>query len=323
MEELNLKYNLGGISKLKENLTNQNLLNEVTDYLKNKQLKYFNFKDTENIVLITEKFPLLKTEDIKGAQIVYNNNKPNISFEISDKGKELFYKYSEENIGKRIAIVFNKEIYSAPQIQNSIYSNNLTITGDFLIEEAIDIVNVLNNGELPVKLELKEEKVINPSLGLETVNKILLAMLLSFILIFSFMKYRYNKIGWISNFILIFVFVNILFIFALFEATLTISGLIGFILTIGISLDTNIIINETIQRKIKLNPVKKIIVIFEESYIEAKNTILDSNITTLISSIVLFSFSNNIIKGFAYFYIYRNNNISYFHFIFNKKISIK
>ena len=230
-------------------------------------------------------------------QIDSQYNEPYVSIKFDRKGGRIFERITEENVKKRLAIVLDKSIYSAPVIQEKITGGEARITGNFTTEEARDLAIVLRAGALPAPVNILEERTVGPSLGSDSIRKGIISMGVGGILVVLFMIIYYKGAGLIADLALI---LNILIIagaLAAFQATLTLPGIAGIILTIGMAVDANVLIFERIREEMNLGKTPRAAV--EAGYDRATLTILDANITTLIAALVLFQFGTGPIKGFA------------------------
>lgn len=196
-----------------------------------------------------------------------------------------------------IAIVLDNAVYSAPRVQNEISGGQSQITGDFTLEEAADLANVLKSGKLPVPARIIEEAIVGPSLGKEAVNAGLVSFIAAFILVLLYMVFFYNKAGLIADLALI---SNMFFLFgvlASLQAVLTLPGIAGIVLTLGMAVDANVIIFERIKEEVRAG--KGIRLAISDGYKNAYSAIIDGNVTTLLTGIVLFVFGSGPVQGFA------------------------
>ncbi|PIU50615.1 MAG: protein translocase subunit SecD [Desulfobacterales bacterium CG07_land_8_20_14_0_80_52_14] len=224
-------------------------------------------------------------------------NEPHVSLSFDKKGARIFERITEENVKKRLAIVLDQNVYSAPVIQEKISGGQARITGNFTLEEARDLAIILRAGALPAPVEIIEERTVGPSLGTDSIRKGLLSGVIGGILVVLFMAVYYKVSGVIANLALI---VNIFLIaagLAGFQATLTLPGIAGIILTIGMAVDANVLIFERIREELRLGKTAR--ASMESGFDRASLTILDSNVTTLIAALVLFQFGTGPVKGFA------------------------
>jgi preprotein translocase subunit SecD len=230
-------------------------------------------------------------------QIDSQYNEPYVGIKFDKKGARIFEKVTEENVNKRLAIVLDNKVYSAPVIQEKIPGGEARITGRFSTEEARDLAIILRAGALPAPVNILEERTVGPSLGQDSIQKGLSSMLIGGILVVIFMVIYYKGSGLLADFALI---INIILMcagLAAFQATLTLPGIAGFILTIGMAVDANVLIFERIREELRLGKTPRASV--DAGYDRATLTILDANVTTLIAALVLFQFGTGAVKGFA------------------------
>ncbi len=230
-------------------------------------------------------------------QIDSQYNEPYVSIDFDKKGARIFERVTEENVKKRLAIVLDDKVYSAPVIQEKISGGSARITGNFTAEEAHDLAIVLRAGALPAPVIIIEERTVGPSLGADSIRKGIISMLVGGLLVVLFMFIYYNFSGLIADFALILNIILIAGGLAAFQATLTLPGIAGIILTIGMAVDANVLIFERIREEIGLGKTPRAAV--DAGYQRASLTILDANVTTLIAALVLFQFGTGPIKGFA------------------------
>jgi preprotein translocase subunit SecD len=230
-------------------------------------------------------------------QIDSQYNEPYVSITFDKKGARLFERITADNVKKRLAIVLDDNVYSAPVIQEKIAGGEARITGNFTTEEARDLAIVLRAGALPAPVQILEERTVGPSLGTDSIRMGLLSMCVGGILVVLFMVIYYKGSGMVADFALV---LNILLIaggLAGFGATLTLPGIAGIILTIGMAVDANVLIFERIREEMSLGKTPRAAV--DSGYDRATLTILDANVTTLIAALVLFQFGTGPVKGFA------------------------
>ena len=225
------------------------------------------------------------------------NNEPTVSFTLDRLGAQKFGRATTDNVGKRLAIVLDGEIVSAPSINEAITSGNGMISGNFSFQEATDLSLLLRSGALPTPLLVVEERTVGPDLGEDSIRSGTKSLIVGFILVILFMFYKYKIFGLIANTALIANLLMLLGILTILEATLTLPGIAGIILTVGMAVDANVLIFERIREELKTE--KSIIHAFDTGYAKAKITVLDANITTLIAAIILFAFGSGPVKGFA------------------------
>ncbi|HSQ84782.1 MAG TPA: protein translocase subunit SecD, partial [Desulfobacterales bacterium] len=230
-------------------------------------------------------------------QIDSQYNEPYVSIDFDKKGARDFERITGENVKKRLAIVLDKKVYSAPVIQEKISGGKARITGRFTTEEARDLAIALRAGALPAPVKILEERTVGPSLGTDSIRKGLISMCVGGLLVVLFMIIYYRGSGFIADIALV---INILLIaagLAGFQATLTLPGIAGIILTIGMAVDANVLIFERIREELNIGKTPRAAV--DAGYDKATLTILDANVTTLIAALVLFQFGTGPVKGFA------------------------
>ncbi|GAB4339546.1 MAG: protein translocase subunit SecD [Calditrichia bacterium] len=219
------------------------------------------------------------------------------SLTFNDDGARIFSRVTGANIGKRLAIVLDRRVQSAPTIQAKIRDGRARITGLETMDEAKDLAVVLKAGALPAPVKLLEERTVGPSLGRDSINKGSYSAILGLILVAIFMIIYYKFSGFVADIALVFNIIIIMGVMSYFHATLTLPGIAGIILTIGMAVDANVLIYERIREE--LDRGKTVWSAIENGYGRAFITILDANITTLIAGVVLYNFGSGPIKGFA------------------------
>ena len=225
------------------------------------------------------------------------SNQPVVSFKLDRLGAQRFAKTTTSHVGKRLAIVLDDNIISAPQIREPITGGSGIISGSFTFQEATDLALLLRSGALPTPLDIVEERTVGPDLGQDSINSGAISLIIGFFLVIIFMLFKYKYFGLIANFSLIANLLMLVGILTVLEATLTLPGIAGIILTVGMAVDSNVLIFERIKEELKTE--KSIIHAFDMGYKRAKITVLDANITTLIAAVILFIFGSGPIKGFA------------------------
>lgn len=224
-------------------------------------------------------------------------NQPYVMLEFNAEGAQLFADLTAKNRGKQLAIVLDESVYSAPVIREKIAGGVASIEGAFTINEARDLAIVLRAGALPADVSIQEERTVGPSLGQDSIRRGVQAISVGSVLVFVFMLVYYKLSGIIANIALL---ANVLFLLALmslFQATLTLPGLAGIALTIGMAVDGNILVYERIREELRLG--KSVRVAVEMGFNKALWSILDANITTLIAGVILFQFGTGPVRGFA------------------------
>lgn len=263
-------------------------------------------KHTDAATGTTSKFPYVLKRDavltgdyLTDAQVNINSSygQPIVEFKLDAAGSKLFEELTGENIGKRMAIVLDDNVYSAPVIKSKIPGGSAYIDGMANMQEAKDLAIVLRAGSLPAPVKIEENRTVGPSLGQDSINAGVKASAIGFVLIVIFMGIYYRWSGWVANIALFTNFVIILGVMAQFGATLTLPGIAGIILTVGMAVDANVLIFERVREELRLGrtPLNAL----EYGYEKAFSTIMDANITTIIAAIVLFQFGTGPIKGFA------------------------
>ena len=255
------------------------------------------FEDgTEEIV---SKRIVLSGENLIDAKPVMDNesNQAVVSFSLDRVGAKKFGKATTTGVGKRLAIVLDGKIISAPSIREPIIGGSGQITGGFDFQSATDLALLLRSGALPAPLEIVEERTVGPDLGQDSIDAGILSLIIGFSMVILFMLYKYKIFGFIANIALITNLFFLIGILTLFEATLTLPGIAGIILTVGMAVDANVLIYERIKEEIKQEKNK--IIAFDRGYTKSRTTIIDANVTTLIAAIILFFMGSGPIKGFS------------------------
>jgi SecD/SecF fusion protein len=220
-----------------------------------------------------------------------------VSMTMNAEGAKQWKRLTAENIGKSIAIVLDGYIYSYPTVQAEISGGRSQITGNFSVEEAKDLANILKSGKLPAPARIIEEAIVGPSLGEEAINSGLKSFIIALALVLLYMIFYYSGAGLVSNIALL---ANIFFIFGVLSslgAVLTLPGIAGIVLTIGMSVDANVLIYERIREEIRNG--KGLRLAIKDGYNSAYSSIIDANVTTLLTGIILYTFGTGPIKGFA------------------------
>ena len=234
---------------------------------------------------------------LENAQVKIENNRPGISIRFSNLGTKLFAELTKNNIGKQLSIVLDNKVLSAPVINEAIYGGDCFISGKFNIKSANELALLLRAGALPAQLKIVEEHTIGPSLGSDSIAAGQKAVLIGVFLVIVTMFLFYGIFGMIANFAMLINLFMLTSILALCDATLTLPGIAGMVLTLGMSVDANVLIFERIKEEMKLGrtPMASI----ESGYNLAIFTILDSNVTTIIAAMIMYFIGSGPIKGFA------------------------
>jgi protein-export membrane protein SecD len=252
---------------------------------------------------ITEAFVskriILSGENLLDAQARMDTqaNETVVSFGLDRVGTKRFAKATSTNIGKQLAIILDGKIISAPVIRDAIVGGSGQISGNFTFQSATDLALLLRSGALPAPMNIIEERTVGPDLGQDSINAGILALIIGFVLVIIFMGIKYKIFGLIANTALILNLFLLLGVLTLFEATLTLPGIAGIILTVGMAVDANVLIFERIKEESR-NENNQIIA-FDSGYEKSKTAVIDANITTLIAAIILFLMGSGPIKGFS------------------------
>lgn len=220
-----------------------------------------------------------------------------VSMTMNAEGTQEWGRMTGENIGKCIAIVLDGYVYSAPRVNSKIDKGQSQITGDFTIQEAQDLANVLNSGKVPAPAKIIQDTVVGPSLGQESIDAGLLSFLIAFILVLLYMGLFYKTAGWMSDVALVTNVFLLMGILVSFGAVLTLPGIAGIVLTMGMAVDANVIIYERIKEELRGG--KGLSLAIKDGFSKAYSAIIDGNLTTIITGIVLFVFGNGPVQGFA------------------------
>jgi SecD/SecF fusion protein len=225
-------------------------------------------------------------------------NQPEVTLNMNAEGGKIWQRLTKENVGKSIAIVLDNYIRSYPTVQGEISGGRSSISGGGMtIEEAQDLANILNVGRMDAPAKITQEEIVGPSLGQEAVNSGLTSFILAFILVLLYMAFYYNRAGWVANTALV---VNVFFIIGVLAslgAVLTLPGIAGIVLTLGMAVDANVIIYERIREELRAGKGIKLAV--KEGYKHAMSAIIDGNVTTIITGVILYIFGSGPIRGFA------------------------
>ena len=257
------------------------------------------FENSEEEALVSKRI-ILSGDNLIDAQprMDSQTNQTIVSFSLDRLGAKRFGKATTEGVGRRLAIVLDNKIISAPIIKDAIVSGNGQITGgDLDFQSATDLALLLRSGALPAPLNIIEERTVGPDLGQDSINSGIISLIIGFSLVIIFMIIRYKIFGLIANVALIVNLFLLVGILTIFEATLTLPGIAGIILTVGMAVDANVLIYERIKEELKIENNK--IIAFDDGYKKARTTILDANITTLISAFILFFMGSGPVKGFS------------------------
>jgi preprotein translocase subunit SecD len=249
--------------------------------------------------IVVKKRALLTGDTIKTAKVNFGNQAggAHVSISFDTRGAKVFDRVTAENVKRRLAIVLDDTVYSAPVIQERISGGEAQITGNFTPEEASDLAIVLRAGSLPAPVKVIQNVSIGPSLGQDSIKNGIRAAIIGGLLVVGFMAFYYRFAGMVADFALVF---NILFLLsgmAAFSATLTLPGIAGIILAIGMAVDSNVLIFERIREELRAK--KSVRAAIDAGYDKAFMVVVDTHVTTLITAVILFQFGTGPIKGFA------------------------
>jgi preprotein translocase subunit SecD len=253
----------------------------------------------EKIAYVLEARTLMTGEYITDARVRPSQQLagPYVELILNTTGARLFEQITAANVKRRLAIVLDNKVYSAPVIQERIGGGRASITGSFDIKEARDLSIILRAGALPAPVEIVEERTVGPSLGQDSINQGVLSFIVGGALVIVFMIAYYKGAGLLANVAVIFNILYMMAVLAGFQAVLTLPGIAGVVLTIGMAVDANVLINERIREELRAGRAVRSAI--EAGYQNALPAILDSNVTTFLSGMILFQFGTGPIKGFA------------------------
>jgi preprotein translocase subunit SecD len=241
---------------------------------------------------------MVSGDQLTNAQQSYDENgRPSIDFTFNTAGARRFGRVTQENVGKPFAIILDDKVLSAPTIQTPILGGRGQITGSFTVQQAHDLAVSLASGKLPVKLNVIEERTVSAELGKDSIHKGVIASVIGTVGVMVFMLITYGRFGVYANIALVVNAFLILGIMAMFNATLTLPGIAGFILTIGAAVDANVLINERIREEIRRG--RRLRDAVETGYREAMRAIFDANVTHVISASIMAYFGSGPVRGFA------------------------
>ena len=256
------------------------------------------FEDGSENAIVSKRI-ILSGDNLVDAKPSMNSqtNETVVSFTLDRVGAKKFGKATSTGVGKRLAIILDGKIISAPSVREPIIGGSGQISGNFTFQSATDLALLLRSGALPAPLNIIEERTVGPDLGQDSIDAGIMSLIIGFILVVLFMIYKYRVFGVIANLALISNLFLLVGVLTLFEATLTLPGIAGIILTVGMAVDANVLIFERIKEEIKSerNPI----IAFDSGYTKSRTTILDANITTLIAAVILFFMGSGPIKGFS------------------------
>jgi preprotein translocase subunit SecD len=242
---------------------------------------------------------LLTGQSLENAQVKISDRfgEPYVAIKFNPQGAKDFDRITGENVNKRLAIILDGAVYSAPVIKERISGGDAQITGSFTMEDAKDLAIVLRAGSLPAPVKILEQRTVGPSLGQDSIDKGILSTIIGMLLVFVFIVIYYRWSGVVACLALLLNLVLLLGAMALFDATLTLPGIAGIVLTVGMAVDANVLIFERTREELRTGKTPRAAV--DAGYTKAFLTIFDSNVTTLIAAVFLFQFGSGPVKGFA------------------------
>ena len=277
------------------NLTFQFVSSNENDSFGTETLKFDNGLDEATV----SKRIILSGDNLVDAKprMDSQSNETIVSFTLDRVGAKKFGRATTENVGKQLAIILDGKIISAPSIREPIIGGSGQISGNFTFQSATDLALLLRSGALPAPMNIIEERSVGPDLGKDSIKAGLISLIVGFSLVIMFMIYKYKIFGLIANLALVFNLFLLTGILTIFGATLTLPGIAGIILTVGMAVDANVLIFERIKEEIKKE--KNQIIAFDSGYVKSRTAIIDANITTLIAAIILFLMGSGPVKGFS------------------------
>jgi protein-export membrane protein SecD len=246
-----------------------------------------------------EKKLIVSGENLIDAQPGFDHqtNQSIVSFKFDNIGAKKFANATKDNVGRPLAIILDNEILSSPVIREPILTGSGQISGSFTVAEANELSILLRAGALPAPMKIIEERTVGADLGEDSIRYGIISFIVGFLFVFAYMVYAYRLFGFFANISLLLNIIFLIAVLSLFGSTLTLPGIAGIILTVGMAIDTNVIIYERAREELKIE--KSNIIAFDIAYKKSLLTIIDSNFTTLIAGIILFYLGNGPIKGFA------------------------
>ena len=256
-------------------------------------------KQIQRTPYVVEDRILLTGDTIKDARVRYDSQygTPYVSLTFDSVGSRIFEQVTGDHVKERLAIVLDENVYSAPVIQERISGGQASITGSFTPDDATDLAIVLRAGSLPAPVKILQKWTVSPSLGSDSIRKGIMSIMFGFSMVIVFMVFYFRFSGFVANIALVMNLIIIMAVLALFQATLTLPGIAGIVLTIGMAVDANVLIFERIKEELRTG--KTVRAAIDGGYGKALLTIVDANVTTLIAALVLFQFGTGQVKGFA------------------------
>lgn len=241
----------------------------------------------------------LTGKDLKNSVVTFdpNTSQPQVQLSFSNEGEKKFAKITQDNVGKIVAIALDNQVIQAPRVNEPILNGNAVISGGFTANQAKTLSIQLQAGALPVPLSILEQHTVGATLGNESLQKSLFAGILGFLVIVIFMSVLYGRLGVLASFALVLYAIFVLAIFKIIPVTLTLAGIAGFILSIGMAVDANILIFERMREELRSG--RSFAVAIELGFARAWTSIRDSNVSSIITSLILIYFGSGIVRGFA------------------------
>jgi len=292
-----LKNMLGKTAKLTFHLVNDNVNGNEIIIPSDSFAIHEENRNHGAVKYILYKKVLLTGDMLKGAQVTVREGQPQVDFEFNAYGAKVFADLTKNNIGKQLAIVLDDKIISAPSINTAILGGSGYISGNFTFETASELALLLRAGALPAPLKIIEERTVGPSLGTASIEAGKVSALIGILAVMIFMFLTYGLFGLFANIALIFNMLFLIACLAIFQATLTMPGIAGIVLTMGMAVDANVLIFERIREEVKLGytPIAAVKKGFEQAFA----TILDSNVTTIVAALFLYAFGTGMVRGFS------------------------
>jgi SecD/SecF fusion protein len=297
-----------GFAEIKDTAMINNLLKRVTDIFPRDMKLAWKIKpekySPEYLELVALKVTSRDGSAALGGDVIIDarqdydqNGRVDVTMNMNSEGARIWKRITGDNIGNQIAIVLDDFVYSAPNVNSEIPNGSSSISGNFEVDEGKDLANILKAGKLPAPARIVEEAVVGPSLGKVAVNDGLISFIIAFILVLLYMILYYNRAGWVADLALL---TNIFFLFGVLAslgAVLTLPGIAGIVLTLGMAVDANVIIYERIKEEVRAGKGMKLAI--ADGYKNAYSAIIDGNVTTLLTGIVLYTFGSGPVQGFA------------------------
>lgn len=247
--------------------------------------------------LVVKKRVMVSGDTLTDAQPAFNDSRPVVTFRFDSVGAKRFGDATKDNVGRVFAIVLDDKVISAPVIREPILGGSGQISGSFTVQQASDLALLLRAGALPAPLNILEERTVGPGLGADSIYAGKMASLLGLAFVVLFMTAMYGRFGLYANVALIFNLALVMSSLSILQATLTLPGIAGIVLTMGMAVDANVLIYERIREELRMG--RSLVSAIDVGFARANATIVDSNLTTLIAGILLFLFGSGPIRGFA------------------------